>query len=164
VPFNPLSDALVVAAAALVFQPAVSIVATFAAQSVAITLNHFVARRYGATMLRVTRSARTQELIERIGRRMSYRLIFGLRFLLPITGIGVDLVSYLAGLRQLNFTRFYLASIVPWTILSVAYFSSTALLRAYSMLLALLPAALLVALPGTAWWLWRRRSRHRRSQ
>ena len=160
-PFNPLSDVLVVGAAALLFPPLVSITATFAAQSIALAVNYFLARRYGDRVVRLLRSARTQEFLERIGRRLSYRLIFGLRFLLPLTAIGVDVVSYLAGLRKLEFTRFYLASIVPWTILSVAYFTSTALLRAYSAVLALLPAVVLIAVPGTAAWLWRRRRRRR---
>src|SRR5688572_21379882 len=39
VPFNPLSDVLVVGAAALLFHPAVGIVATFVAQSVALAVN-----------------------------------------------------------------------------------------------------------------------------
>jgi uncharacterized membrane protein YdjX (TVP38/TMEM64 family) len=159
IPFNPLSDVLVVSAAALLLPPGMGIGATFVAQSVALAVNYAVARRYGDRVIDLVGSARARQIVERIGRRLSYRMIFGLRFLLPLTAVGIDVVSYLAGLRRLPFTKFYLASIVPWTLLSIAYFTSTAVLRAYSTLLALLPAALLVALPAAAAWLWRRRRR-----
>jgi hypothetical protein len=45
--------------------------------------------------------------------------------------------------------------------LSVAYFTSTAALKAYSTLLAFLPALVLIAVPAGAAWLWRQRRRRR---
>ncbi len=161
VPFNPLSDVLVVGAAALLFHPAVGIAATFVAQSVALAVNYGVARRYGDRAIALAGSARARQLVERIGRRRPYRVIFGLRFLLPLTAIGVDVVSYVAGVRRLHFGKFYAVSIVPWTLLSVAYFTSTAALKAYSTLLAFLPALVLIAVPAGAAWLWRQRRRRR---
>lgn len=80
--------------------------------------------------------------------RVNLRTVFVMRFMLPLTAIGIDFVSYAAGLKELRFWRYYLASIVPWTVLSVVYFTSTRLLRDRSLVWFFVPAAVLILVPG----------------
>ena len=147
VPFNPVSDLATVSVAALVFEPHVSIAATFVAHTAALIVNYTVARRFGSRVVRLLAGQRASEVVARVGDRLDARRVFAIRFLLPLTAIGIDVISYLSGLRRLNFARFYVASIVPWTIISVAFFYSTSLLREQSLVLFFLPAALLILVP-----------------
>ena len=147
VPFNPVSDLATVSVAALVFEPRVSIAATFVAQTAALIVNYTVARRFGSRVVRLLAGQRASEVVARVGDRLDARRVFAIRFLLPLTAIGIDVISYLSGLRRLNFARFYVASIIPWTIIGAAFFYSTSVLREQSLVLFFLPAALLILVP-----------------
>lgn len=148
VPFNPVSDLATVNVAALVFPPTVSIAATFAAHTMALVVNYTVGRHYGATLLRRVASQRGAATIESLGQNFSYRALFLFRLALPLTAIGIDFVSYFSGMRRLPFWRFYVVSIVPWTALSVVFFTSTSLLKEQSIVLFFLPAAVLILVPS----------------
>lgn len=156
VPFNPVSDLATVNVAALLFEPKVSVGATFLAHSAALSVNYLVARRFGDRTLRLLSGERAAAFVERFGERMTYGSVFTLRFALPLTGIGIDVVTYLAAIGRLKFARFYIVSIIPWTLVSVVYFYSTSFLRDQSIVLFFLPAIVLVIAP-TAFLLWRRR-------
>ena len=156
VPFNPVSDVATVNVAALVFDPEVSVAATFAAHTASLSVNFFVAKRYGQAGLRLITGRGEIAVVDRLSDRMSYRTVFVTRFMLPLTAIGIDIVTYLAGLRGLRFVPFYVASIIPWTVISVVYFYSTAYLKERSLLLFFLPAALLILGPPALLFLWRR--------
>lgn len=156
VPFNPISDLATVNVAALLFDPEVSVAATFLAHTVSLSVNYWVARHLGDRTLRLLSGERAAAFIERFGDRMTYGSVFSLRFALPLTGIGIDIVTYLAALGRLGFIRFYLVSIIPWTLVSLIYFYSTNYLRERSFWLFFLPAAVLLVAP-TAFLLWRRR-------
>lgn len=147
VPFNPMSDLATVNVAALLFQPEVSIPATFAAHSTALAVNYGVGRRFGPTLLRRVASHRGAARIESLGHNFSYRTLFLLRMALPLTAIGIDFVSYFSGMRRLSFWRFYVVSIVPWTLLSIVYFTSTSILKERSFVLVFVPAAVLIVAP-----------------
>lgn len=148
VPFNPVSDLATVNVAALVFHPTVSIPATFAAHTMALTVNYVVGRRYGPTLLRRVASRRGAATIESLGQNFSYRALFWLRFALPLTAIGIDFVSYFSGMRRQPFLRFYAVSVVPWTMLSIVFFTTTSLLRGRSLVLFFVPAAVLILAPS----------------
>jgi uncharacterized membrane protein YdjX (TVP38/TMEM64 family) len=156
VPFNPVSDVATVNVAALVFEPGVSVAATFAAHTAALTVNFWVAKRYGHVGLRLITGRGEIAIVNRLSDQMSYRTVFVTRFMLPLTAIGIDIVSYLAGMRQLRFVPFFVASIVPWTILSVVYFYSTSYLKDRSLILFFVPAAALIFGPPTIAFAWRR--------
>lgn len=155
VPFNPVSDIATVNVAALFFDPVVSVIATFFAHSAALTVNFFVAKRYGHVGLRLLTGRGEIAIVDRLSARMSYRTVFVTRFMLPLTGIGIDIVSYLAGMRGLRFIPFYVASILPWSLISVVYFFSTAYLKDRSLFLFFLPAALLLLGPPILLYGWR---------
>ena len=156
IPFNPVSDLATANVAALVFEPEVSIAATVFAQSAAIAVNYWVARHLGDRTLRLLSGERAAAFVERFGGRMTYRSVFTLRFALPLTGIGIDVVTYLAALGRLGFFRLYIVSIIPWALIDIIYFYSTSYLKDQSFILFFLPAAILVVAPG-AFLLWRRR-------
>jgi len=156
VPFNPVSDVATVNVAALVFDPEVSVAATFVAHSVALTVNFIVAKRYGHIGIRLITGRGEIGVVNRLSERMSYRTVFVTRFMLPLTAIGIDIISYLAGMRGLRFVPFYVASIIPWTVISVVYFYSTTYLKDRSLILFFLPAALLILGPPALLFLWRR--------
>lgn len=158
IPFNPVSDLATVNVAALVFEPEVSVGATFLAHSAALGVNFLVARHFGDRILRLLSGDQATAFIERFGDRMTYSSVFTLRFALPLTAIGIDVVTYLAAIGRLGFVRFYIASIIPWTLVSLIYFYSTSFLRDQSLALFFLPAIVLMVVP-TAFLLWRRRRR-----
>lgn len=155
VPFNPVSDLATVNVAALLFEPEVSIAATFLAHTTSLAVNYWVARHLGDRTLRLLSGERAAAFVERFGDRMTYGSVFSLRFALPLTGIGIDIVTYLAALGRLGFIRFYIVSIIPWTIVSVIYFYSTNYLREQSFILFFVPAVILLVAPS-AFLLWRR--------
>lgn len=144
VPFNPISDLLTVTVAALLLDPWVAIVATFAAQAASVTLNYVLARRYGPGVMRRLKE-RNVPLVARIERHVTLKTVFLFRFALPLTGIGVDFISYLSGMRRLPFAPFFAATMGPWTLLSVIYFVSAGMLREVSPGLVLVPAIILLA-------------------
>jgi uncharacterized membrane protein YdjX (TVP38/TMEM64 family) len=156
VPFNPISDLATANVAALVFAPEVSIGATVLAQSAALVVNYWVARHLGDRTLRLLSGERAAAFVERFGDHMTYRSVFTLRFALPLTGIGIDVVTYLAALGRLGFFRFYIVSIIPWALIDIIYFYSTSYLREQSFFLFFLPAAVLLVAPS-AFLLWRHR-------
>lgn len=156
VPFNPVSDAATVSVAALVFSPKVSIAATFVAHSVSLIVNFMVAKRYGHVGIRLITGRGEIAIVNRLSDRMSYRTVFLTRFMLPLTAIGIDVVSYLAGMRGLRLVPFYIASIIPWTIISVVYFYSTSYLKERSLVLFIVPAVALFFGPPALLFLWRR--------
>ncbi len=159
VPFNPVSDLATANVAALIFEPEVSIAATALAQSAALVVNYWFARHLGDRTLRLLSGERAAAFVEGFGGRMTYRTVFTLRFALPLTGIGIDVVTFLAALGRLGFIRFYFVSIVPWLLIDIIYFYSTSYLRDQSFILFFLPAAILVVAPS-AFLLWRRSRRN----
>lgn len=144
IPFNPVSDLLTVTVAALLLDPWVAILATFAAQAASISLNYRLARWYGPGIMRRLKK-RNVPLVARIERHITLKTVFLFRFALPLTGIGVDFISYLSGIRRLRFAPFFAATMVPWTLLSVIYFVSAGMLREVSPGLVLVPALILLA-------------------
>ena len=156
VPFNPVSDAAIISVAALVFSPEVSIAATFVAHSASLIVNFMVAKRYGHVGIRLITGRGEIGIVNRLSDRMSYRTVFLTRFMLPLTAIGIDVVSYLAGMRGLRLVPFYVASIIPWTIISVVYFYSASYLKDGSLVLFFVPAVTLFFGPPALLFLWRR--------
>ena len=156
VPFNPISDLATVNVAAFLFEPELSIAATAVAQSGSLVFNYWFARHFGDRTLRLLSGEKAAAFVERFGGRMTYRTVFTLRFALPLTGIGIDVVTFLAALGRLGFFRFYLVSILPWLLIDIIYFYSTSYLRDQSFILFFLPAIILLVAP-TAFLIWRRR-------
>lgn len=162
VPFNPVSDLLTVTVAALVLDPVEAILATFATHLVALTVNYHVAQWAGARLLDRVVDERRSRLIERMRQGLDLRAVFVLRFALPLTAVGIDVVSYLAGMKRLNFPKFLVVSLVPWTVMSVVYFTSAGALREISPALVLLPAVVLIGATGLLVLVLRRRRARRR--
>lgn len=157
IPFNPVSDLLTVTVAALILDPSEAILTTFAAHSRAIVVNYAVARRFGSGILDRLADQPRLGYLQRLRESIDLKTVFVLRLALPLTAIGVDFVSYLAGMKRLNFVGYYLASIVPWTVMSVVYFTSAGALRDTSPVLVFLPAVLLIAGTSLLVYLLRRR-------
>ena len=160
VPFNPISDLATVTVAAIVFHPVIAILATFVAQSLSLGVNYALARRVGPWALdRATRGGANQRVARMIGRledRITLRSVFLLRFVLPLTAIGIDFVSYLSGMKPLPFLRFYIVSVIPWTIMGIIFFGSAAVLREISPGLVIVPAIVLIAGTSLATLIYRR--------
>lgn len=129
IPFNPISDFLVVNIAALLFPPHISIIFTFIAHICALTINYHVAKKYGIRIVgKLTEKEKTQTIIK-LSKKLTTKKLFFIRFILPTSNlIGSDILSYLAGIQKMHFKRFFILSIIPWTILSFIYFNSTSLL------------------------------------
>ncbi len=146
VPLNPISDFLVVSLAALIFPPVTAVIATFFAHIMALTTNYWIARRFEHVVLRRITSADETESIEKLSKKIKPSWIFGLRFLLPLTAIGIDIVSYAAGTARINYKKFMLVSLIPWTFYSILFFFSTSLAKQISSKLFFVPAAIILAI------------------
>jgi uncharacterized membrane protein YdjX (TVP38/TMEM64 family) len=147
VPFNPISDSITVSIAALVFPSWVAILMTFVSHCLALTANYLIARAWGDDLLRKLLSKEEVKQIEKLGPKIHPGLIFGLRFILPLNGIGFDFISYSSGIAHVRFRSFFIASIVPWTILSFVFFFSAGYLRNISPSLIFLPMVFLIFIP-----------------
>lgn len=121
VPFNPISDTITVTIAALVFPSWLAVLTTFVAQSFALSVNYWLSREYGVKILSKVLSKEEAKKIEDLKTKLHPGWIFGFRFLLPLNAVGFDFISYAAGIARMDFRKFYLASIVPWTLLSLTF-------------------------------------------
>lgn len=146
IPMNPVSDTLTVTVASIVLDPKVAILATAIAQSIAVTVNYYLGARYGTALIDRMLERRDIAIVRRVRDGITIRAIFLLRFALPLTAIGVDWISYLAGAQRLRFSSYFVASMVPWTTMSVIFFVSAAQLRETSPFLVVLPAVGLIVL------------------
>lgn len=144
VPFTPFSDLLTVTVASIVLNPLHAIAATFIAHTVSVTVNYLVGWRYGDRVLNWATEQRDIPFVGGLRRRVDVRAVFFLRFALPLTAIGIDIVGYLAGMQRLRFLSYWVASMVPWTLMSVVFFTSAAYLREFSPYLVLVPAIAIV--------------------
>lgn len=162
VPFNPISDSIVVSIAALVFPSTIAILMTFLAHSLALTINYWASRAWGDDLLRKLLSKNEVEKIQQLGPKIKPWWVFGFRFLLPLNAIGFDFISYAAGISKMDFKGFFLASIIPWSILSVLFFSSAGYLRDINPSLIFLPFFILIFLPLVYLSLWKKQSFFRR--
>ena len=156
IPFNPISDLVTVNVAAFLFKPEVSILATFLAHTASLIVNYIVVRIFGEKITRFFAGKDASTFFEKYGDKITPKSIFYLRFLLPITAIGIDVVTYLAAMNRIRFSTFYFVSIIPWTLISIIYFYSTNFLKNESIMLFFIPAVLLILIPSTV-VLWRRR-------
>ncbi len=147
VPFNPVSDYLTVNLAAFLFPPLVAITGTFIAHTLSLSVNYWIARRFGWRILSRLLSGEEGNYLADLAEKIRPSQIFWLRWLLPLTAVGIDFVSYAAGLADLNFLRFYLVSIIPWTIINVLFFSSTTFVIDRATILFFIPGIIIVATP-----------------
>ncbi len=157
VPFNPISDFLVVNAAVLLFPAYESVIATFISHCFVLVTNYWMARKYGDVILRHLAVRKEADYIEKLIKKLTPGGIFALRFVLPTAhAVGMDLVSYAAGIEKISFGKFFIASIIPWTILNVVYFYSSSYLKQQAFILYALPSVLLIAVPTIVLFLKRR--------
>jgi len=147
VPFNPISDYLTVNLAAFLFPPLVAITGTFIAHTLALGANYWIARRFGWKILSRLLSGEEGNYLADLAEKIRPSQIFWLRWLLPLTAVGIDFISYAAGLANLNFLRFYLVSIIPWTIINTLFFSSTNFVIDRATILFFIPGIIIVATP-----------------
>ena len=159
IPFNPISDLITVNVAAFLFKPEISILATFLAHTGSLVVNYIVARIFGEKIIRLLARKEVSTFFDKYGDRITPKSIFYLRFLHPITAIGIDVVTYLAAMKHIRFSTFYFVSIIPWTLISIIYFYSTNFLKNQSIMLFFIPAALLILIPSTIVLLRRRLDR-----
>lgn len=155
VPFNPLPDYLVVNLAAFLFPAHVAIIATFFAHSFAVTANYFLARKFGWFILDRMTSKAEDTYLHKLSREITPPKIFFMRWLLPLTTVGIDIVSYCAGISKLPFLRFYLASIIPWTTLSIVFFVTTSFVIERFLFLFFIPGLILAAVPASFYYLYK---------
>ena len=148
VPFNPVSDFLIINLGVLLFPLYISIPFTFIAHSLVLVVNYYVGLRFGKRILEKVVTAENSQYMDKYFNKLTIKNLFIIRFFVPITSIfGADIVSYIAGMQKLPFFKYYVVSIVPWTILSVLYFTTTAYFIDKSIFLYFLPVIILVGLP-----------------
>ena len=157
IPFNPISDLITVNVAAFLFKPEISILATFLAHTGSLIVNYIVACIFREKVEKLITRKETSTFFDKFEDKITPKSIFYLRLLLPITAIGIDVVTYMAVMKRIRFPIFYLMSIIPWTLISIIYFFSTNFLKAQSLMLFFVPAVLLILIPSMI-VLWRRRS------
>ncbi len=149
IPFNPVSDFLVVNVAAFLFPPQEAVIATFIAHCLVLPTNYLVAKKYGNSIFKRITSKEENEYIKKLMKSLTPKTIFGLRFVLPTAhAIGMDIISYAAGIEGVNFPKFFVSSLIPWTILNVLYFYSASYFKHRSLILFFVPSIVLIAIPS----------------
>ena len=156
VPFNPIPDYLLVSLAAFIFPMHIAIIATFFAHSLAITANYYLSKKFGWFVLDRITSKDEDTYLHKLSREITPSKIFWMRWLLPLTAIGIDIVSYAAGIAKIPYLRFYISSIVPWTTLSTLFFISTNFVIEKYIFLFFLPGLALVAIPLGLYYLYKK--------
>lgn len=157
VPMNPLPDYLLVNLAALLFSPQLAITATFFAHSAALAINYFVARTYARGILKFLANAAEFKDVEKLAKKIKIQVVFGMRFILPLTATGIDVVSYAAGFAKLPFAKFYVASIIPWSLISIIFFTATSATKEQSMALFFIPGMVLLVASFSIFYLLQKR-------
>lgn len=148
IPFNPISEFLLINVAALIFPPFIAMVFTFLVHSLALTINYYIGRKFGKRILKVIVKEENFRYIEKYLKKLTIRNLFIIRFFIPISSlVGADIVSYISGMERLPFIKYYIASIIPWTIMSIIYFSTTSYLRDKSIFIYFLPVAIIIGIP-----------------
>lgn len=146
VPFNPVSDFLVVNIAALLFPPHISILFTFIAHVMALSVNYYIAHKFGIKIIGKVAEKEKADTIIQFSQKLTPKSLFFLRFILPTSNlIGNDILSYLSGIQKMPFFKFFAVSIIPFTILNVLYFSFVSILMKHSKLLFFLPFFFILA-------------------
>ena len=157
VPMNPLPDYLLVNLAALSFSPQMAIVATFFAHSTALAINYHVAKILGRGILKNLANSGEFNNVENLTKKIKIPVVFGMRFILPLTATGIDIVSYAAGFAKLPFYKFYVASIIPWSLISIIFFTATSAVKEQSMALFFIPGMVLVFASFSIFYLLKRK-------
>ena len=148
IPFNPISEFLLINVAVLIFSPQIAILFTFIAHSLALCINYYIGRKFGKRILNAIVEEKNFQYVEKYLRKLTIRNLFIIRFFLPISSIvGADVISYIAGFERLPFVKYFIVSIVPWTIMSIAYFISTSYLSEKSVFLYFIPALVIIGIP-----------------
>jgi len=148
IPFNPISDFLIINVAVLIFPPQIAIFFTFLTHSLALCINYHIGRRFGKKILNIIVEEKNFQYVEKYLKKLTIRNLFFIRFFLPISSIaGADIVSYIAGYERLPFVKYFIVSIIPWTTMNIVYFTTTSYLSEKSIFLYFLPAVVIVGIP-----------------
>jgi uncharacterized membrane protein YdjX (TVP38/TMEM64 family) len=148
IPFNPISEFLLINVVVLIFPPQIAILFTFIAHSLALCINYYIGKKFGKRILNIIVEEKNFQYVERYLRKLTIRNLFIIRFFLPISSIvGADIVSYIAGYERLPFIKYFIVSIVPWTIMNILYFTTTSYLSEKSIFLYFIPAVVIVGIP-----------------
>ncbi|OGD85901.1 hypothetical protein A2Z23_03000 [Candidatus Curtissbacteria bacterium RBG_16_39_7] len=123
----------------------------------ALSTNYWISRAIGWKVTDKILGEKESKEARNLAKSISLAKIFGLRWILPLTAVGVDVVSYAAGLARLPFGKFYLASIIPWSVINVIFFLSTNYVKEHATLLFFLPAFILLITPWSIIYLTRQK-------
>lgn len=148
VPLNPISDFFLINIGVILFPPYVAIICTFIAHSLAVTVNYLVGRKYGQKVLDKVVTEESSKYLDKYLKKLTIKKLFIIRFIVPLATIfGADIVSYVSGMRRLPFLKYFLVSIIPWTILNVIYYTFSSYLINVSIFLYFIPVILIVTIP-----------------
>jgi len=99
-------------------------------------------------MLNIIIEEKNFQYVEKYLKKLTIKNLFFIRFFLPISSIaGADIVSYIAGHERLPFVKYFIVSIIPWTIMNIAFFTATSYLSEKSILFYFLPAVVIIGIP-----------------
>jgi len=146
IPFNPIPDYALVFSASILLPPADSIIATFCAHTLAISVNYIIGQKIGFKAIDIIAKKSEMEMLKQISKKITAKQVFALRWVLPLSAIGVDVVSYASGMAKINFPKYFLASIVPWTIYSLLFFTITGQTRDQSSIYVFIVSGVFVAI------------------
>jgi len=148
IPFNPISEFLLINVAVIIFPPQIAIFFTFITHSLALCINYYIGKIFGKRILNIIVEEKNFRYVEEYLKKLTIRNLFIIRFFLPISSIvGADIVSYIAGYERLPFVKYFIVSIIPWTIMNIVFFTTTSYLSEKSIFLYFIPAVVIVGIP-----------------
>ena len=133
--------------AGFIFKPELAVAFTLIADLIGVTINFFIARFYGPPLLKNMLNKQQFLGLEHFTKTINWELVFLFRLIPFITTFGIDIVSYAAGLGEIDYVEFLLATLIPWAIINTIQFYSINHFVASSNALFLLPVYLILSIP-----------------
>lgn len=158
-PLASILNSVLFLVAGLLFSPLDAIFYTLIADLVGISVNFFLARRYGISLLNKFLKDEQVKQIQKFTGKITWEFIAILRLLPGIGNLGIDIVSYASGLSRIRWIIFVISTLIPWAVIDFVHFFSLNYFVLSSNGIFLLPLYLFVTIP-TLFLMLRRRKEY----
>lgn len=133
--------------AGFIFNFELAVVFTLIADAVGVTINFLISRYFGEDILKKILSKKQFSGVESFTQTISWELIALFRLVPFITTFGIDIVSYAAGLSDISYIEFLLATLIPWALVNTIQFYSINHFVSTSNAVFLLPVYMVLTVP-----------------
>jgi len=146
-------------AAILVFSPLEATLYVIIADAISTSINFYLARLWGYTILGKILKPAQIENVHSTSNKITPGLITVFR-IIPLTATFADIVSYAAGISNMRWWKFIIATLAPWAVVNSIFFYTFNYFMQTSNSIFLLPWYWVVMFP-VAYWILRSREEYK---